>query len=167
MRTSPEHKIKPGRIAVGDLIAPRPRLHSGRVLTRQLTTARSRDTSSATRSPDGSRLASGGADRTVRLWDLDGHDPATVPGQPHTRRPGRPPTDVDPVALMAARRLMRGPAVARLLAATRDSLTPGRALRNIHQALALTRLRVPMHTLAGAMSPGHDASRVPERHTWR
>jgi len=59
------------------------------------------------------------------------------------------PSDVDPASLEAARRLLRRPAVARLLAATRDPLTPTRALRNIRQALALTRLRLPMDRVPG------------------
>ncbi|TKK89222.1 hypothetical protein FDA94_09770 [Herbidospora galbida] len=52
------------------------------------------------------------------------------------------PADVDPATLAAARRLLRQPAVTRLLAATQDPLTLTRALRNVHQAVALTRLRV-------------------------
>ena len=60
------------------------------------------------------------------------------------------PRDVDPASLEAARRLLRRPAVARLLAATRDPLTPTRALRNIRQALALTRLRLGMDRVPGA-----------------
>jgi len=59
------------------------------------------------------------------------------------------PSNVDAASLEAARRLLRRPAVARLLAATRDPLTPTRALRNIRQALALTRLRLPMDRVPG------------------
>jgi arabinofuranosyltransferase len=58
------------------------------------------------------------------------------------------PADVDPATLEAARRLLRRPAVARLLAATRDPLTPTRALRNIREAIALTRLRVGIDTVS-------------------
>jgi arabinofuranosyltransferase len=62
------------------------------------------------------------------------------------------PADVDRATLEAARQLLRQPAVARLLAATQDPLTPTRALRNIHQALALTRLRVAIDTVLGNTS---------------
>ncbi|WP_066376466.1 hypothetical protein [Herbidospora mongoliensis] len=58
------------------------------------------------------------------------------------------PADVDRTALEAARRLLRQPAIARLLAATQDPLTPTRALRNVHQAVGLTRLRVATDTVS-------------------
>ena len=62
---------------------------------------------------------------------------------------GSLPADVGWATLEAARQLLRRPAVARLLAATQDPLTPTRALRNIHQALAFTRLRVAIDTVSG------------------
>jgi arabinofuranosyltransferase len=59
------------------------------------------------------------------------------------------PPDVGRTALDAARELLRRPAVVRLLAATRDRLTPTRAARNILQSLALSRLRLPIDALTG------------------
>jgi arabinofuranosyltransferase len=53
------------------------------------------------------------------------------------------PHDVDHAALEAARRTLRSPAVAGLLDATQEPLTPLRALRNLLRSPALTRLRVP------------------------
>ena len=75
------------------------------------------------------------------------------------------PTDVGRATLEAGRQLLRRPEVARLLAATNDPLTPTRALRNIHQALALTRLRVAIDTVSG--TPPAARSIVPVRHPRR
>jgi arabinofuranosyltransferase len=62
---------------------------------------------------------------------------------------GSLPPDVGRTTLEAARELLRRPPVVRLLAATRDRLTPTRAVRNILQSLALSRLRVPVDALTG------------------
>ena len=62
------------------------------------------------------------------------------------------PADVGRATLEAARQLLRRPAVARLLAATQDPLTPTRALRNLRQARALTRLRVAVDTMSANTS---------------
>lgn len=53
------------------------------------------------------------------------------------------PRDVDRTTLQAARRTLRSPALAKLLDATQEPLTPLRALRNVLRSPALTRLRVP------------------------
>jgi arabinofuranosyltransferase len=56
--------------------------------------------------------------------------------------PGTLPADVHPDALQAARHLLRRPDVTRLRAAVQEPLTLRRIVRNIRQAVRLTRLRV-------------------------
>jgi arabinofuranosyltransferase len=63
--------------------------------------------------------------------------------------------DVDRATLDAARRILRIPAVAKLFDATQSPLTLARALRNVLQATALTRLRVP--TAGARTSPASTA----------
>jgi arabinofuranosyltransferase len=71
---------------------------------------------------------------------------------------GSLPVDVGRTTLEAARQLLRRPAVARLLAATRDPLTLDRALHNIRQAPALTRLRVAIDDVRGTPPAGNLAA---------
>jgi arabinofuranosyltransferase len=68
------------------------------------------------------------------------------------------PTEVEPARLEAARRLLRQPALATLLAATGDPLTVRRALRNLRLAVALTRFRFSVDTVTGSPAPQDVAS---------
>jgi arabinofuranosyltransferase len=97
----------------------------------------------------GSRIA---ADRGARVGHQKRLPPALVLGRLALTHEddGSLPADVGRAALHAARRLLRSPAVRGLLAATRDPLTPARAVRNIGQALAMTRLRLAIDTVTEA-----------------
>jgi arabinofuranosyltransferase len=108
--------------------------------------------------PVGSRIP---ADPAARIGHQKRLPPAHVFARlTLDREDGSLPADVDPATLEAARQLLRQPPVVRLLAATRDPLTPARALRNIREALALTRLRLSIDPMSGT-TPTCDASHGP------
>lgn len=99
----------------------------------------------------GSRIP---ADPAARIGHQKRMPPALVIARLALAREGEGslPADVGRATLEAARQLLRRPVVADLLAATRDPLTPTRALRNFRRAYALTRLRVAIDTVRGTPS---------------